>query len=71
MEFRDRDLALKLFFNKRDEQSFECEQCIFTNKHNEKVLEPSDILDISGVATSVNESHASVLWKSVKKTWKI
>jgi len=26
MEFRDRDLALKLFFNKCDEIFFECEQ---------------------------------------------
>jgi len=47
MEFRDRDLALKLFFNRCDEQCFECEQCTFANKHNEKVLERYDILDMS------------------------
>jgi len=44
MEFRD--LALKLFFNRCDE-CFECEQCTFANKHNEKVLERYDILDMS------------------------
>jgi len=33
MEFRDRDLALKLFFAKCDDQCFECEQCTFVNKH--------------------------------------
>ena len=47
MEFRDRDLALKLFFNRRDKQCFEYEQCTFANKHNEKVLERYDILDMS------------------------
>jgi len=47
MKFRDRDLALKLFFNRCDEQCFECEQCTFANKHNEKVLEHYNILDMS------------------------
>ena len=61
MEFRDRDLALKLFFNRCDEQCFECKQCTFANKHNEKVLECYDILDMSDVATYVNEC------KSVEK----
>ena len=46
MEFRDRDLALKLFFDKC-EQCFEYEQCIFANKYNEKMLERYDILDMS------------------------
>jgi len=41
MKFRDRDLALKLFFNRCDEQ------CTFANKHNEKVLERYNILDMS------------------------
>jgi len=45
MKFRDRDLALKLFFNRCDEECFECEQCTFAN--NEKVLERYDILDMS------------------------
>jgi len=45
MEFRDRDLALKLFFNRCDEQCFEYEQCTFANKYNEKVLECYNILD--------------------------
>jgi len=47
MKFRDRDHALKLFFNRCDEQCFECEQCTFANKHNEKVLEHYNILDMS------------------------
>ena len=47
VEFRDRDLALKLFFNRCDKQCFEYEQCTFANKHNEKVLERYDILDMS------------------------
>ena len=47
IEFRDRDLALKLFFDKCDDQSFEYEQCIFADKHNEKVLERCKILDMS------------------------
>jgi len=47
MEFRDRDLALKLFFAKCDDQCFECEQCTFVNKHNDEVLERYDILNIS------------------------
>ena len=47
MEFRDRDLAPKLFFDRCDDQCFECEQCIFANKHNEKVLDHYDILDVA------------------------
>ena len=45
MEFRD--LALKLFVDRCDDQCFECEQCTFANKYNEKVLERYDILDMS------------------------
>jgi len=44
MKFRDCNLALKLFFNRCDKQCFEC---TFANKHNEKVLERYDILDMS------------------------
>ena len=36
-----------VFFNRCDEQYFECEQCTFANKHNEKVLEHYNILDMS------------------------
>jgi len=64
MKFRDcNDLALKLFFNRCDERCFECEQCTFANKHNEKMLEGYDILDISRCC-NVNESRASAPWKS-------
>ena len=40
----DKNLALKLFFDKCDDQCIECEQCTFVNKHNDKMLKCYDIL---------------------------
>jgi len=48
MEFHDRDKNLALlFFDRCDDQCFECEQCTLANNHNDKVLERYDILNIS------------------------
>ena len=70
------DLALKLFVDRCNEQCFECEQCIFANKHNKKILECYDILDISQCCNMCERvmckcSMEECDLKNCGKTWKI